>query len=79
MSHWQRLNTRALLTKPEPSQIYHFTSDALWLIWANPPLTIGESPANKSQALKRKIFEGVKKGHKKLSLQKRIFCRLNEA
>ncbi|MEY8234015.1 hypothetical protein AALA82_20820, partial [Oscillospiraceae bacterium 50-16] len=69
MSHWQRLNTRALLTKPGHSPIYHFTSDALWLIWANPPLTIGESLANKSQALKRKIFEGVKKGHKKLSLQ----------
>lgn len=30
MLHWQRLNTRALLTKPEPSQIYQFTSDALW-------------------------------------------------
>ena len=42
MSHWQRLNTRALLTKPGHSPIYHFTSDALWLIWANPPLTIGE-------------------------------------
>ena len=42
MLYWQRLNTRALLTKPGHSPIYHFTSDALWLIWANPPLTIGE-------------------------------------
>lgn len=42
MSYWQRLNTRALLTKLGYSPIYVLISDALWLIWANPPLTIGE-------------------------------------
>ena len=42
MSYWQRLNTRALLTKLGYSPIYVLISDALWLSWANPPLTIGE-------------------------------------
>ena len=42
MSYWQRLNTRALLTKLGYSPIYVLISDALWLNWANPSLPIGE-------------------------------------
>ena len=42
MSYWQRLNTRALLTKLGYSPIYVLISDALWLNWANPSLSIGE-------------------------------------
>nr|WP_325259873.1 hypothetical protein [uncultured Oscillibacter sp.] len=59
MSYWQRLNTRALLTKLRYSPIYVLISDALWLNWANQSLSTGER-SERGQATVSADMEGGK-------------------